>query len=222
MFDSPGRKGLHDYLDAIINNEAAQRLSPQFVELAKVMRRITQNIEVKRGENFERNVAGGYDPIHDVIEVNREVLRRSGTTMTSLIHEAIHSVTERYFNHLYETPEHMLNARELAHKNALQAIEAEIRRVYDAQWFGGRETFYLREALETYESAPGVPHELLTYAMSNPHLMAALADAKASPGFIQALNNIGMGISKSASIWDWVSVRSTTQYWITSCGLPLS
>jgi len=197
---------LHKILDDFIANSIAAHATPQMTELAQILRRVIPETKVRQGEGrIDNRAVGLYDPVAREIYVDTKAARADGSGAVTLLHETVHRGTLDYITHLYETPEVLLTPREFAHKTALESIRSEVSRVLDegnlSRSFAEAEG--LEYALREYD-ADNVrgPHELATQLLTQPEVYNILSRETASHRFRQALDNVGMGISSKASIWD--------------------
>ena len=143
----------------------------------------------------------GASPAGDHIAINTGEPHQHGNHVTTLLHEASHSITGRLIqdmiDHYHRTGEMPaeLRALELIHGE----LASHVREAMDAGGLSKLEGDNLLNALQD-------PHELHTMLMSDPVVQGFAASRQASPEFLKALRELGYD-SKPKSIWrsfvDW-------------------
>ena len=208
---------LKDALQRTVNNPLVNSEMPPFRMLASRLLKLSDNVPVYSadrahemgliddgalGEYQRGERAGEYNEAKGHIVIGTGLAHDFTTRVETLLHEALHSITSKYIRRLQAVdPKH-------PDLQALRAIARELRSLDT----GGALNSFERGAL--YNATGGgeaeyEPHELLSWAMSNPTVHSVLASHVASPRLRAELNALGFPQRKfGATIWryfgDWV------------------
>jgi hypothetical protein len=196
----PGVKGqvsrsrsVHEYLDRIANDPVIRVRLPQAVARARRLKQLLpRDLEVYSKDYAEQifrteegrypeQLAGAFDPFHDIIILNPRA-RADSSAVEVMLHEATHAVTTRY---LRENP-----ARAGA---VLAAIREELSENHPSG-ISGAEAKTLEYALSNNE-------ELHTMLMTSPIMQRIAAEITPTPEFRAAMRELGYGPQESRSLW---------------------
>ena len=207
----------HDGFRLIASDPVINAESPALAELARRLLRVAPNIPVHSGteaitrglmsqksqDSFIRGNLLGYHqlgggprlPEHIMLATENEGFSRTHVAVT-LLHEGLHSATHGYVKNLLE------NDRNHPHLLALEAIRKELLsqgfKIPDVAPFDRGEGQSVRYATTN-------PHEVITEAMSNPMVHAAMATMRGSPEFRATMTKLGFQPKEAKSVWSYFS-----------------
>jgi hypothetical protein len=192
---------LHDHLDAIIANPSARALTPHLVELAQRLK-----ATVDRGVNVvgsrDTNRSAEYDPDRDEIFVHPD----AASHVRATIHEGIHAATVHFLRDVGDRVRAGLEVapRDRQLYDGLTSLAREVQRVKSQ---GSAEEFEAANyALSSEAGRRGDfrdHEELITQALTDPHLMDLLSRTDASPQFLRDLRRLGLSPEGARpSVWD--------------------
>jgi hypothetical protein len=173
---------LHDYLDDIIGNTNARSMTPHFVALARVAKKL-----IPRGTRVEAHYGmdaqGDYDPATNTIRLNVDAESPTRT----ILHEALHTGTAHFLENVRTKIANgvKLTTEESRTYRGLGAVAREIDRIrqgMDTTYGAGRAAELSRQSHD----------ELITYALTSPTLMDLMARTEASPVLLRELRQLGM------------------------------
>ena len=174
---------LHAYLDDIING-VHSRVTPHLLAVARVLRkRLAPGIMVHADPHLD--AYGEYNPDTDAVTIRPDM----GVSVRTIVHEALHAGTAHFLTDVGTrlrdgkpvTPDERRAYR------ALDAVGHEIDGISSGAVQMTRAGEAARDARQ-YRNH----HELITYAMTDPHLLGLMANTDASPMLLRRLKQVGL------------------------------
>lgn len=220
---------LHDYLDDIIGQRAVKTFTPWLHKLAvRYKQMVPRGLSVMSYETaqqrypgragFEagqpRNNRGVYALNENIIVLNPEPHARISHIET-LLHEATHPVTFHYLKDIGNRLDTgaQVTDQEARHYNAMMAIDGELRNIRGVHDFAPEMFDLSPDEARWLDYSLSREHafELVTIAMTNPHMQELMSRVDASPKLRDRLTELGMAPDPTKKSM-WETVKSSLRY----------